>query len=84
LSSDTIDLTSMQQMNLQSTLQALAQQLVDTSLNQSLPSLPIPSFMIPASLAQYGLPAGGQLGITGPSLAVVPPEFVLRGGFGIQ
>jgi hypothetical protein len=84
LSSDTIDLTSMQQMQLESTLQALAQQLVDTSLNQSLPSLPIPSFTLPASLAQFGLPTGGQLGITTPSLAVIPPEFVLRGGFGIQ
>ncbi|HEX7704301.1 MAG TPA: hypothetical protein VF403_26345, partial [Kofleriaceae bacterium] len=60
------------------------QQVIDTSLNNALPSLPIPSFTLPASLAAYGLPVGAQLGITNPTLAITPPHFVLRGGFGIQ
>lgn len=84
LSSDMIDLTQMQQDQMQMLVQGLAQNLIDTSLNNALPSLPIPSFTLPASLAQFGLPAGSQLGITGPSLAVAPPHFVLRGGFGVQ
>jgi hypothetical protein len=74
----------MQQEQMQMVVQGLAQNLIDTSLNSALPSLPIPSFTLPASLAQYGLPAGSQLGITSPSLAVTPPHFVLRGGFGVQ
>jgi hypothetical protein len=84
LSSDMIDLTQMQQDQMQMLVQGLAQDLIDTSLNSALPSLPIPSFTLPASLAQYGLPAGAQLGITSPSLVVTPPHFVLRGGFGVQ
>ena len=84
LSSDMISLTQMQQDQMQMVVQGLAQNLIDTSLNSALPSLPIPSFTLPASLAQYGLPAGSKLGITSPSLAVTPPHFVLRGGFGVQ
>jgi Glucodextranase, domain B len=84
LSSDAIDLTSMQQASLQMLIQQLVQQVIDTSLNSALPSLPIPSFTLPASLAAYGLPAGAQLGITTPSLVVTAPHFVLSGGFGVQ
>jgi len=84
LSSDAIDLNSMQQMSLQMMITMLVQQVIDTSLNNALPSLPIPSFTLPASLAAYGLPVGAQLGITNPSLVITPPHFVLRGGFGVQ
>jgi hypothetical protein len=54
------------------------------TLNQVLPALPIPAFQIPSALAVYGLPAGGALGITSPTLNVVAPHFVLRGGFGVR
>jgi hypothetical protein len=84
LSSDTVDLTAMQQDQLQMLVSGLAQQLIDTSLNNALPSLPIPSFTLPGSLAAYGLPSGASLGITNPSLALTAPHFVLRGGFGVQ
>lgn len=84
LSSDVVDLTTVQQDQLQMMVTNLAQQLIDTSLNNVLPALPIPSFTIPDSLAPYGLPSGSQLGITAPGLLVTPPHFVLRGGFGIQ
>jgi Glucodextranase, domain B len=84
VSSDVIDLTAMQQASLQMMINMLVQQVIDTSLNNALPSLPIPSFTLPASLAAYGLPVGAQLGITNPTLVITPPHFVLRGGFGIQ
>ena len=60
------------------------QQFVDTSLNDALPTLPLPTFTLPASLATYGLPAGAELGLTSPTLTVAPQHFTLRGGFGIQ
>jgi len=69
---------------LQTLLQGLAQQLVNQSLNNSLPALPIPGFTIPASLSVYGLPAGKQLGINSPTLSVAPQHFTLRGNFGIR
>lgn len=84
ISSDVLDLTAMQQAALQMEVDMLVQQVIDTSLNNALPSLPIPSFTLPASLAAYGLPVGAQLGITNPTLVLTPPHFVLRGGFGIQ
>jgi hypothetical protein len=84
VSSDVVDISAMQQASLQMLINMLVQQVIDTSLNNALPSLPIPSFTLPASLAAYGLPVGSQLGITNPTLAITPPHFVLRGGFGIQ
>jgi len=84
LSSDLIELSVMQQQQFQDLVSMLAQQVITTSLNNALPALPIPSFTLPATLASYGLPVGSSLGITSPSLVLAPPEFVLRGGFGIQ
>ncbi|MEO8846391.1 MAG: hypothetical protein ABI591_18765 [Kofleriaceae bacterium] len=84
ISSDVVDLNTMQQASLQMLVNMLVQQVIDTSLNNALPSLPIPTFTLPAALGAYGLPVGAQLGITNPALALTPPHFVLRGGFGIQ
>jgi hypothetical protein len=61
---------------------ALLQTYVTRSLNDALPTIPIPSFAVPASLATYGLPAGAQLGIRGPALTQARQRFELRGGFG--
>jgi hypothetical protein len=53
--------------------------------NNSLPALPIPGFLIPASLAPYGLPVGGVLGLVNPALTAEQMKyFVLRGGFGVR
>ncbi|MBX3250406.1 MAG: hypothetical protein KF901_24740 [Myxococcales bacterium] len=60
----------------------LVQAIVDRVLNDSLPALPIPSFALPASLSDYGIPVGTELGITSPALAVEGQHFVLRGNFG--
>jgi hypothetical protein len=63
-------------------LRGLVQQYVERSLNDALPSIPIPGFTIPSSLATYGLPAGAELGIRSPALAAARQRFELRGGFG--
>ncbi len=60
----------------------LLQTYVTRSLNDALPTIPIPSFAIPSSLATYGLPAGAQLGIRSPALTQTRQRFQLRGGFG--
>ncbi|HEX5058345.1 MAG TPA: hypothetical protein VFV99_03250 [Kofleriaceae bacterium] len=80
---DDVNLDASEQQSLQTALNTLLQQLVNQSLNNALPAIPIPSFTIPASLGQYGLPVGGQLGIKSPSLSVAPQHFTLRGQFGV-
>ncbi|HEY0254040.1 MAG TPA: hypothetical protein VGC41_21070, partial [Kofleriaceae bacterium] len=84
LSSDVLDLNQMQQQQLQTLIANLVQSVIDSSLNGALPSLPIPSFTLPASLSAYGLPAGAKLGILSPALMIVPPHFTLSGNFGVQ
>jgi hypothetical protein len=65
-------------------LRGLLQTLVDRSLNDALPAIPIPGFRIADSLGTYGLPVGRELGITSPSLSLTGGRFVLRGGFGVR
>lgn len=81
---DAVNLTPTEQQDLEDTLLVLAQQMINQSLNNSLPALPIPAFTIPNSLATYGLPAGKQLGINSPGLTIAPQHFVLRGQFGLR
>ncbi|MFW6057482.1 MAG: hypothetical protein ACOC9W_01370 [Persicimonas sp.] len=68
---------------LETFLRDVLQDVMDTSLNNALPALPIPSFTIPSSLGTYGLPAGDNLGIVQPSLGGTTLHFVLKGAFGI-
>ncbi len=82
VSTDAINLTSQQQTDLQSVLMTLLQDIVNQSLNDALPAIPIPSFALPATLAQYGLPTGVRLGLVSPTLTVAPQHFTLRGNFG--
>lgn len=65
-------------------LRTLVQRIVDTSLNDALPAIPIPSFSLPASVATFGLPAGAEMGITGPALTLEGHHIMLRGGFGMR
>lgn len=67
---------------LSTAMNMLLQTYVTRSLNDALPTIPIPSFGIPSSLAAYGLPAGAQLGIRSPALTQARQRFELRGGFG--
>lgn len=68
---------------LTSMLQALLQKVIDQSLNNSLPALPIPSFTLPPSLVTYGI-GPGKLAVVSPSLGFAPRDFRLSGQLGIQ
>lgn len=69
---------------LESFLTGLVQGIINASLNNALPALPIPSFTLPASLATFGLPANGQLSIVTTSTAQTTSQYILRGNFAIQ
>ncbi|MEZ4409679.1 MAG: hypothetical protein R3A52_24890 [Polyangiales bacterium] len=84
VSLDTLSITGMEREDLVRGLRFVVQDLVERSLNDALPAIPIPGFAIPSSLSTYGLPAGRELGITSPSLSFSAGRFVLRGGFGLR
>jgi hypothetical protein len=65
-------------------LSQLLERIIRPALMDALPTLPIPSFELPASLATYGLPAGAELGLVRPGLSPEPPHFVLRGDFAVR
>ncbi len=67
---------------LESTLTRVVQGLVDGALNDGLPSLPLPDFELPASLAVYDLPIGTRLGLRMPGLTSTPAHWRLDGRFG--
>lgn len=79
-----ISLSPKTRSTIESFLKGLFQNVVDRSLNSSLPSLPIPSFEIPASLGRYNLPTGRKLGLDRPGIDTVRHHFLLEGGFGLQ
>jgi len=64
-------------------LTTLVQTILDDALNGALPSLPIPSFALPESLTEFGLPTG-ELGLTDPRLTTLPAHFVVDGNLGIR
>lgn len=64
-------------------LRDILQDLVDTSLNNALPALPIPSFTLPTSLNTYGLPGGSALGIKSPALSSGGLHLQIKGNFGV-
>ena len=65
-------------------LRTLVQRIVDTSLNDALPAIPIPSFTLPSSVGTFGLPVGAEMGITAPALTLEGHHVMLRGGFGMR
>ncbi|MEZ4465132.1 MAG: hypothetical protein R3F60_15635 [bacterium] len=67
---------------LEDTLRRVLQGVIDRALNDGLPSLPIPAFVIPADLAQFDLPAGGSLGLRRPRLSGTEAAWQLDGDFG--
>jgi hypothetical protein len=65
-------------------LRTLLQDIVDTSLNGALPSLPIPGFTLPASVGAFGLPVGQELTIVMPTLRDTLTHYILEGSFGLR
>jgi hypothetical protein len=68
---------------LTSLLKTLLQRVVDQSLNNSLPALPIPSFQLPSSLQNFGV-GPGSLGLVNPSLGFDSHDFLLTGQLGVR
>lgn len=65
-------------------LKGLLQNIINQSLNNALPSLPIPSFEISPTLSPFGLPLGANLGLVQPALSNTTTHFILDGNFGVQ
>ena len=69
---------------LEGLLKDLVQNVLDTSLNSALPTLPVPTFTLPATLSSYGLPPNGKLGLKNIQFNTSSRHVTLQGGFGIQ
>jgi hypothetical protein len=54
------------------------------ALGSALPNFPIPSFELPASVSEFGLPSGAYFGILSPVLTIDPRHLTLQGNFGIR
>lgn len=67
---------------LEDTLRRVVQGVVDRALNDGLPSLPLPEFVIPASLGTFDLPVGAGLGLRDPRLFSSEAWWMLDGRFG--
>lgn len=62
----------------------VVQYIVDSVLNSALPTFPIPTFELPADIAEFGLPPGATMGITDAALNIDATHFLLQGNFGIR
>lgn len=82
LSADGVSLDASTQTLLENFLRRLIQRVVDQSLNNALPALPIPSFDLPDSLSGYGIPAGTSLGLRSPDMSIDPTHIKLESDFG--
>jgi hypothetical protein len=65
-------------------LTQVLQDVLADAINNGLPAFPIPAFALPASAADFGLPAGAELGIVNPQLSTSGSHFVLTGAFGVR
>jgi len=77
-----ISLDSRSRSIIESFIRDLFQKVIDRSLNQGLPGIPIPSFTVSSTLANFGLSQGAELGIKNPTLDAVTNHFTLKGDFG--
>jgi hypothetical protein len=77
-------LTQNQRTALSNLLAQVLQSSLGNALSKGLPAFPIPSFTLPASVSQYGLPAGATLGIVNPVLTESGDHCVLDGAFGVH
>ncbi len=67
---------------LEDTLRRVVQAIIDRALNDGLPVLPLPEFIIPDSLGQFDLPVGSGLGLRQPRLTGTEASWILDGNFG--
>ena len=76
------DLPDRSRQVLEASLRQVVQGVVDRALNDGLPSLPLPEFVIPDSLGVYDLPAGAGLGLRDARLFSTEAWWMLDGRFG--
>jgi len=67
---------------IEDTLQRVLQGMINRALNDGLPMIPLPDFVIPDSLAEFNLPAGSALGIRQPVLTGTRAAWIFNGNFG--
>jgi hypothetical protein len=75
-------LSQSQRTALTNLLTQVLQSVLDDAINSGLPAFPIPTFVLPASAAEFGLPAGAELGVVNPQVRTQGSHFILNGGFG--
>ncbi len=83
-STDLASLDSSTRDTIEGFLTRLLERILRPALNDALPAIPIPSFVLPAAVSAFGLPAGARLGLVSPTLAMEPPHVVLRGEFAVR
>jgi hypothetical protein len=83
-STSSTNLDAMTRDTVEDLLERILGRIVGRALNDALPAIPIPSFALPASLGQFGLPTGVSVGVTSPSLGTSARHFTLSGGFGLR
>jgi hypothetical protein len=77
-------LTQNQRTAMANLLTQVLQTTLADAINNGLPAFPIPTFALPPSVAEFGLPPGAELGILNPQLTTSGAHFVLTGGFGVR
>jgi hypothetical protein len=77
-------LTQQQRTAMAAFLKTVLQDVLADAINKGLPAVPIPAFALPASAANFGLPAGAELGILNPTLSSSGSHLVLTGAFGVR
>jgi len=82
LKSPDLPLSAQARATLERLMTRVVQALLDTALNGALPTLPVPDFALPASLEQFGVPAGTRLGLRGLNLTGTPSHWLVDGEFG--
>lgn len=79
-----VSLTQTQRTAMANFLTQLLQSVLADSINKGLPAFPIPTFTLPDSVAEFGLPPGAVLGLTSPAMTTTGSHVVLTGGFGVR
>jgi hypothetical protein len=79
-----VTLSQSQRDAMETFLTSALKDVLSSAINNGLPAFPIPSFTLPASVANFGLPAGARLGIVNPVLNTQNSYCVLDGQFGAQ
>jgi hypothetical protein len=81
LTVDGVALTPETRATLEALFRNIVQALLDTSLSGALPSLPVPDFALPDSLATYGIAPGTRLGVRNLQLDGTPSHWLVDGVF---